>query len=140
MPKRKREKQGADQGIDEELTGIEKNLGLELRSEIFSQVEKSDRELCPDDPFDRAAFQRRVAAPGDYGLVILSAEDTIVDLLRWTPFSGHQTGVEDVRDIIAIHRECLDLTYIRAWCDGHGTRALFEELLREEAHLPAFAE
>jgi hypothetical protein len=41
--------------------------------------------------------------------------------------------VQDVRDVIAVQAGKLNLSYIRTWCDQHGTRELLERLLKEES-------
>jgi hypothetical protein len=88
------------------------------------------------EPFDQARFARRVQHRiGERTVYVPTAEDVIVQKLRWSLHPGRRKDVEDVENIIAVQGERLDLGYIRGWCEQHGTRQLFDRLLHESANL-----
>lgn len=88
--------------------------------------------LLSEDPYDRERFARRVV--GDLQgrtAFVQTAEDVVIQKLRWSRHGNRQKDVEDVRGVLAVQAGHLDLDYIRRWCDQHDTRSLFEELLLE---------
>jgi hypothetical protein len=86
------------------------------------------------DPHDQARFARRSPKPLFGRTAFLpTAEDVIITKLRWSKGGNRQKDVEDVRNVIAIQMQNLDLPYIRQWCDAHATRELFEGLLTDAA-------
>lgn len=85
-----------------------------------------------DDPHDRARFDRRVAGKiADRTAYVLSPEDVIVTKLRWAVRAKRPKDASDVGNVLAAQVGRLDLDYVRRWCDEHGTRSLFEQLLVE---------
>lgn len=90
--------------------------------------------LLQAEPFAQQRFARRVQRPiGDRSVFVPTAEDVIIQKLRWSRHPGRQQDAQDARDVIAVQSGKLDFEYIRGWCDQHGTRELFEQLLREES-------
>lgn len=90
--------------------------------------------MLRSEPFDQARFARRVEKQvGDRLVFVPTAEDVVIQKLRWSRHPGREQDLEDVRDVIAVQSGMLDLEYIRGWCDQHGTRELFEQLLLEES-------
>jgi hypothetical protein len=88
--------------------------------------------LLSEDSHDLARFNRRVRGPvGDRYAFVPTAEDVIVTKLRWSRGGKRPKDVEDLKNLLDSQAGRLDLSYIRGWCDQHGTRALFEELLTE---------
>ena len=88
--------------------------------------------LLRDDAFARERFARRVRGVIQGTAVFIpTAEDVVVQKLRWSLHPGRQQDLDDARNVIAIQLGRLDLDYIRRWCDQHGTRSLFEQLLVE---------
>lgn len=88
--------------------------------------------LLSHDPHDQQRFARRV--PGDIGgrnTFVPTAEDVVIQKLRWSRHGQRPKDVEDVRGVLAVQAGRLDLDYIRRWCDQHGTRSLFEQLFVE---------
>lgn len=91
--------------------------------------------LLRNDPFDRLRFNRRVRRPLDAGgreAYLPTPEDVVIQKLRWSRLGRREKDLIDARNVIAVQSNNLDLQYIRGWCDQHGTRELFEQLLREE--------
>lgn len=89
--------------------------------------------LLSMDPHDRSRFDRRVAKPlGTKMVNVATAEDVIITKLRWAKVGKRQKDLDDVKDVIEVQTPGkLDLAYIRHWCDQHGTRELFEQLLAQ---------
>jgi hypothetical protein len=84
-----------------------------------------------DDPHDRERFARRVETVWAGRKAYLPRpEDVIVTKVRWSRGGkSRQKDVDDVRNVLAVQRDALDLAYIRSWADRHGTRERFEEIL-----------
>lgn len=59
-----------------------------------------------------------------------TAEDVVVQKLRWSKDGKRAKDIEDVRNVIAVQSEYLDWGYIHHWCDQHGTRSLLEDVRR----------
>jgi hypothetical protein len=89
--------------------------------------------LLSDDSHDRERFERRRRATFLDGTAFLpSPEDVVIQKLRWFHRSRRVKDLDDVKNVLAVQvPENLDLGYIRRWCDEHGTRALFEQVLKE---------
>jgi hypothetical protein len=88
-------------------------------------------ELSSDE-HDRERFRRRRQQPflGSRAFLPLP-EDVVVQKLRWFERSRRAKDLDDVKNVLAVQAGKLDLDYIRRWCDQHGTRTLFEQLLQE---------
>jgi len=91
-----------------------------------------------DEPYDATRFQRRIATTyGGQKSFLPRPEDVVVTKLRWSRGGKSRAkDVDDVRNVLAVQGDALDLTYIRHWCDQHGTRELFEQLWTERVRLP----
>jgi hypothetical protein len=84
-----------------------------------------------DDAYDQERFQRRRRVPYAGREVSLpTAEDVIVNKLRWAIQGRREKDQEDVRDVIAVQRNALDWSYVERWTDTHGSRQLLEEIRR----------
>jgi len=92
--------------------------------------------LLADEPFHRERFSRR--RPVQFGPVrafLPTAEDVVVQKLRWYVKVKRSKDIDDARNVIAVQQGTLDLGYIRLWCDRHQSRELFESLLVETTGL-----
>lgn len=86
--------------------------------------------------FDAAEFERRVPvrlgqhAPRD--VFVKSAEDTLLRKLLWFRLGGEVSDRqwEDVRGIVNVQGDRLDLGYLSGWADRLGVRDLLDRLLR----------
>jgi hypothetical protein len=89
--------------------------------------------LLGQDAHDRARFARRVLKPmGDHHAFVATAEDVIITKLRWSRGANRAKDIEDIKDVLEVQTSAnLELPYIRGWCDQHGTRELFEQLLAQ---------
>ncbi len=97
------------------------------------RVEGSSFEIelfhLSEDDHDRERFARRVEARTENRSVFLpTAEDVIVQKLRWCRNAKRGKDYDDARDVTAVQGRALDFDYIRAWADRHGTRDIFEEI------------
>lgn len=93
--------------------------GTAFRVEVFT---------LSDDPHDTARFERRVERVlGDGTVFYPTAEDVIIWKLRW----ARPKDLEDVKGVILVQEteHPLDWTYIRGWCEKHGTSQRLEEIL-----------
>jgi len=82
-----------------------------------------------DDPPDEARFARRREVKYENSPTWLpTAEDVIVQKLRWATRAKRAKDIEDVKNVIAVQATALDWPYIRHWCDEHTSRSLLEEL------------
>lgn len=88
--------------------------------------------LLSADPHDVARFARRVSGSLEgYSVRVPTAEDVVITKLRWSRHGNRQKDIDDVRGILAVQANQLDLEYLRQWTERHGTRALFDRLLSE---------
>ena len=92
---------------------------------------KTDFEIelfrLSDDPHHQKRFQRRVTihlSIFDQPVSIPTVEDVIIEKLRW----NRPKDQVDVRNLIALHGEQLDRTYLDSWLKEHQTADLFEQL------------
>lgn len=96
------------------------------------RVEGSDFEIelfhLSDDAHDRERFERRIEVKTERSVCIPTAEDVIVQKLRWCRGGKRHKDYDDARDVTAVQGRALDFDYIRAWADRHGTREIFEEI------------
>ena len=85
--------------------------------------------LVTDDPFDRERFARRqpIRFLGEPTWVA-TAEDVVIQKLRWAVRARRAKDIEDAKNVIAVQANSLDWPYIRRWCDEHGSRELLEEV------------
>jgi hypothetical protein len=88
--------------------------------------------LRGDDPFQRVRFERRQKRPFLTSEAWLpTAEDTVIQKLRWYGRAKRSKDRDDARNVLAVQLKRLDLDYIRNWCDEHGTREELEGLIVE---------
>lgn len=81
------------------------------------------------DEFDQERFaRRRKVRSGTRDYFLPTAEDVIVQKLRWCRNGRRTKDYEDARDVTAVQGRALDFDYIRAWTDRHETRDIFEEI------------
>jgi hypothetical protein len=92
-----------------------------------------------ENAFDRSQLGRReydrTTAFGDEAIecAVASAEDTILAKLRWYRAGGEESERQwnDLRGILMVRREQLDLDYLRIWAPRLGIADLLEKLLNE---------
>jgi hypothetical protein len=84
-----------------------------------------------DDLHDRERFARRrfVEVLGRT-VALPTAEDVIINKLRWWKLAGRRKDLDDARNVVAVQRAALDQAYLRHWCDTVGVLGLLEEIER----------
>jgi hypothetical protein len=82
-----------------------------------------------DDPFDQERFKRRVATVFlGIATFLPTAEDVVVQKLRWAVRADRPKDVDDALNVIRARKESLDWMYISRWCANHGSLALLHSL------------
>lgn len=89
-------------------------------------------EAHMDDPHERARFERRIEAQIDNRIgFVPTAEDVIVQKLRWLNRIRRPKDRDDVIDVMIFQWESLDWVYVAKWCAEHGSEQLLDELKDE---------
>lgn len=106
------------QGRFEMVTATRKEL-------IFTEGSLFEIELfhLSEDEFDQERFRRRIRVDLGEGeeTWIATAEDVVVQKLRWLAKAGRQKDFSDVVDILVRQTDVLDFSYIEFWCEKHGS-------------------
>jgi hypothetical protein len=125
---------------------LEKSLPEELTLDAqgrFEMVTSTRKELIQiagsafeielfhlsSDPFDQTRFARRekVSLSPESTAWVATAEDVVVQKLRWVKGGLRSKDFEDVVNVLIRKGKDLDSGYIEQWCGAHGTM----ELLRK---------
>lgn len=70
-----------------------------------------------DEPFDRSRFSRRLKTSMQGRVLWLpTAEDVVVQKLRWAKLGSRKKDMLDAEGVIRVRGERLDWTYIEKWC------------------------
>ncbi|HZZ42318.1 MAG TPA: hypothetical protein VFE58_05230 [Tepidisphaeraceae bacterium] len=86
--------------------------------------------LLSSDPHDQERFRRRVSGQiGGQQVFVPTPEDVVITKLRWSKQGQRPKDVEDVRGVLQLQHNTLDLPYIHHWTSLHGTLSLFEQLM-----------
>ncbi|HSI34388.1 MAG: hypothetical protein ACAI43_19900 [Phycisphaerae bacterium] len=87
--------------------------------------------LLDEDPHNAERFARRRRS-GMFGRPVWlpTPEDVVVQKLRWYDRARRHKDYDDVKDVLAVQGDSLDLDYVRTWCGRHGTRPILEDLLK----------
>lgn len=119
-----------DQMAFETVTGTARYL-IELRAQPFV----CELFVLSDDPHDIERFARRqqVVMLGR-PIWVATVEDMIVTKLRWALGASRSKDRDDVRNMLAVQAERLDLEYIDRWSAIHGTTDLLAEIRRSLPH------
>lgn len=87
-----------------------------------------------DDEHDQERFRRRVKVPTMGRTVTLpTAEDVVVQKLRWCSVSHRAKDYSDAVQVLAVQGPILDFNYIRHWCSEHGTSELLAQAICDAA-------
>lgn len=117
------------QGSFETITGHTRQI-LRIPSIPF-EIELFD---ISDEPFDRSRFARRQRTTLEGHTVWLpTAEDVIVQKLRWAKLGKRDKDILDVVSILKIRHEKLDWVYIEDWCATLGILETLREALGKAA-------
>ena len=89
-------------------------------------------EADPSDPHERSRFERRRAGEMEGRTAFIpTAEDVIVQKLRWFKQIRRTKDRDDARDVMVHQWNVLDWSYIERWCQEHQTLFLLEEIKRQ---------
>jgi hypothetical protein len=81
------------------------------------------------DEHDQERFRRRIAVDlAGCRLHFPTAEDVIIQKLRWYQAISRSKDYADILDVISVQRDQLDWAYICRWCDVHGTRTIIDRI------------
>jgi len=124
--------------------------GIEMEDQMsFEMVTSTRRELLrvkqslfqielfrlSDDPHDQARFERRRKLEIFPGVEVFlpTAEDVIVQKLRWNLGAKRQKDFTDVVAVLQVQSQVLDWPYIEKWCAEHGTLEVLAQAKAEAA-------
>jgi hypothetical protein len=80
-------------------------------------------------PFSRSELERRLRMKVlGVDLFVATAEDTVLAKLEWAKLGESERQLRDVRGIIDVKGESLDIGYIERWLDDLGVRALWQRV------------
>lgn len=131
------------------LPGLLPN-GIEMEDQMsFEMVTSTRRELLrvkdslfqielfrlSDDLHDRSRFERRrkVEIFPDVEVFLPTAEDVIVQKLRWSLGAKRPKDFADVVAVMQVQGRTLDWPYIEKWCADHGTLEVLAQAKAEAA-------
>jgi hypothetical protein len=83
-----------------------------------------------DDAFQQERFRRRVVVripPIGERVCLPTPEDVVIQKIRW----GRPKDLDDARDVLAVQGDILDMVYVEAWCDRHGTSERLRAVLAQ---------
>lgn len=122
--------------------------GIELEKQMgFEMVTATQRELLrvkdslfqielfrlSDDAHDRMRFERRIRQTifPDVDVSLPTAEDVVIQKLRWSRGAKRPKDFADTVAVIQIQGKSLDWRYIEHWCAQHNTLDLLAEAKAE---------
>ena len=110
----------------EGVTGTTRQV-IELADHTF----KVELFRLTDDPFDQSRFARRVRRKvGAQDVWFPTAEDVVVQKLRWWSNGARPKDIEDAKQVISVQGSNLNWTYIEHWCDQHESREALDDIRR----------
>ena len=87
--------------------------------------------MLRNDAHELLSFSRKIMIGFEGGEApICTAEDFVITKLRWAKTKVRPKDIEDVRAVLAVQAENLDMPYIRDWCKQHETLEMLEDLIR----------
>jgi hypothetical protein len=116
-------------GVDDVRSGRMKTLGITQ----VETISRADLVIAGTDEFDRMKFERKqdLELPGTGTLYFVSAEDLILNKLRWGQRSQSEKQWRDVLGVLKVQGTNLDLNYLRNWADRLDLSELLEQALLE---------
>lgn len=90
---------------------------------------KADLIFRKGRPFSRSEMDRRIPTQVlGVDAFVASAEDTVLTKLEWSKLGESERQLRDVRGILDVKGDSLDLAYIERWLDDLGVRELWERI------------
>ena len=93
---------------------------------------KADLIVRKERPFSVEEFARRV--PTDLlgeRVAVATLEDLVIAKLEWATLGGSARQLEDVRRLLAIGSDVLDLAYVERWVTSLGVRRAWQSVRDE---------
>ena len=91
---------------------------------------KADFWMLRDDPFERAAFARRLHVQlFEADTWVATAEDIILHKLYWNRVSPSERQLGDAAGVYAVQTGLLDLGYMRHWAAALQVELLLEDII-----------
>jgi hypothetical protein len=82
-----------------------------------------------DDAHDRERFgRRRLVDVFGRRMPLPSAEDVVLNKLRWWQLAGRRKDLEDARNVFAVQRHALDRDYLERWAGELDVVGMLREL------------
>ena len=95
-------------------------IGIPYKIELF---------LLKEEPYDQERFRRRRRAKVLGRDVFLpTAEDVVIQKVRWAFLARRSKDRDDARNVIAVQGNRLDWNYVNVWCDRLGCRVTLDEI------------
>ena len=98
---------------------VKRGVGQSINIVDSSTIESVDIIISSDTPFDRSQMTRRQKIEG-IDFYICSAEDCILQKLKWRQRSLSEKQWTDVLGIIKIQMDSLDFDYLKNWASNLG--------------------
>jgi|TARA_B110000037_G_scaffold72241_1_gene87028 hypothetical protein len=104
--------------------------GFEMVTATRKEIVRVDGKLfdievfhLSEDTFDQSRFSRRRKVDLGDGMTawVATAEDVIVQKIRWLKNANRTKDYEDILNVLRRKMELLDFEYIQDWCGKHGT-------------------
>lgn len=124
-----------DYYIDEVAVRRALDRGTAFNAIHFASTYKMDFFVAPADPFAKQQFARRqlqrIDGDSEEQVYLASPEDVILSKLRWFRRGGEtsQQQLRDIKGVLKVEGDRLDLNYLREWSPKLGVADLLEQLL-----------
>lgn len=93
---------------------------------------KIDFWVLADDDFSKKQFERRICINVEgIEACIATAEDTILSKLKWYKMGHSDRQVSDIKEVIQVNADTLDMAYIREWARKEHIDKVLELVLGE---------
>ena len=91
---------------------------------------KGDLMMKKARPFSVEEFRRRRSERIlSMDAMTVSPEDSVLSKLEWAKDSGSERQLRDVRGVLEVQRDALDVEYLRRWATELGVRETLDSLL-----------
>lgn len=108
------------------------------RRDMFNAIHyeggfKIDFWILADDEFSTTQFQRRQCINVEgINACIATVEDTILSKLKWYKMGHSERQWSDIKEVITVNVDVLDLAYLKRWAGQLGVETELESLLKEQ--------
>lgn len=117
-------------GVEDLKSGRMQTLGITQ----METIARADLVLAKvDDPWEQLKFERRqgLEVPGAGELFFASAEDVVLNKLRWGQRSQSEKQWRDVLGVLKVQGESLDRNYLTRWGEKLNLSAAIAQALQE---------